>query len=128
MLARALAGHAADYFRLVGSRELAVDVIANPASRAFLIGDESAGWRPAGIYVGKVESVELGPQYVALGAQGGVGLVLLLARVGALDYPREGEVGVLGSLREAAGEIIESAREPRIKLTQAIHAQHDQFF
>src|SRR5260370_56581 len=70
---RRLAARAADYFRLGGSREPGADAIANWASRAFLAGDECAGWRPAGIYVGEIECVQLGPEYVALGAEGGVG-------------------------------------------------------
>src|SRR5258708_28972129 len=105
MLARALAERAAGHFRLVGSRELAVDVIANRASRAFLIGDEGAGWGPAGIYVGEVEGVKLGPEYVAFGAECGVGLVLLFAGVRMLDHPSEREFGVFGGLRQAPVEI-----------------------
>src|SRR4051794_10031668 len=108
MLARALAGRAADYFRLVGSRALAVDVIANRASRTFLVGDEGAVWRPAGIYVGEIEGVELGPKDVALGAEGGVGLILVFAGAGVFDDPGEREIGIFGGLRQAASEIVEA--------------------
>ena len=89
---------------------------------------ESAGRGPAGIDVGEIERVELGPENVALGAKRGVGLVLLLACVCVFHDPSEREVGVFGSLRQAAGEIVEAAREPGIVLAQAIHAQRDQVF
>ncbi len=91
-------------------------------------GDECAGGRPGGIYVGVVQGVELGPEDVALGAQGVVGGVLFGARAGVFDDPGEGEVGVFGGLGHAAGEIVEAAGEPRVVLAQAIDAQRDQFF
>src|SRR2546423_1141896 len=64
-----------------------------------LLGDERAARGPAGIYVREVEGVELGPENVALGAQGGVGLILFVAGARVLHYPSKGEVGVFGSLR-----------------------------
>ena len=87
--------------------------------------DEGAGWRPGGLDVGEVEGVELGPEDVALGAEGGVGVFLFGARVRVLDDPGEGEVGVFGGLGQAAGEIVEAAGEPGVVLAQAIDAQRD---
>src|SRR5579859_1860418 len=85
-------------------------------------------WRgPAGLNVREIKGVELGPEDVALGAEGGVGFVLLFARCGVFDYPGKSEVGVFGSLRQASGEIVESAQEPGIVLAQTIHAQCDEF-
>src|SRR5256885_77015 len=70
-------------------------------------GAEGAGRGPAGTYVGEIEGVELGPENVALGAEGGMGLVLLFAGVCVLYDPGQREVGVFGGLRQTAGEIIE---------------------
>ena len=102
-----------------------IDAHAEPASARRAKG---AGRRPAGIDVGEIEGVELRPEDVALGAQGGVGKVLLFARGGVFHDPGESEVGVFGSLRQAAGEIVEAARQPGIVLAQTIHAQRDEFF
>ena len=49
------------------------------------------------------------------------------ARAGVFHDPGEGEFGVFGSLRQAAGEIVETAGEPGIVLAQAVHAQRDEF-
>lgn len=46
-----------------------------------------AWWRPARIYVGVVEGIELGPENVALGAERVVGLLLFLASAGVFDDP-----------------------------------------
>src|SRR6266849_1184687 len=89
---------------------------------------ERAGGRPAGIDVSKIERVELSPEDVALGAQRGVGQILFHAGACVFYDPGQGEVGVLGSLREAACEIVETAREPGVVFAEAIHAQDDQFF
>lgn len=43
--------------------------------------------RPTRVDIGKIKSVELGPENVALGAEGGVGLVLLFARERVFDHP-----------------------------------------
>src|SRR6185369_4970550 len=45
-----------------------------------------------------------------------------------LHYVGQGEVGVFGSLREAASEVVEAAGKPGVVLAQAIDAQSDQFF
>src|SRR6267143_3100267 len=55
--------------RLFGS-----GVILDPSK--FLVRLKSAGRGPTGIYVGKVKSVELGPENVALGAQGSMRKIL----------------------------------------------------
>src|SRR6266403_6062105 len=91
-----------------------------------LCGLEGAGGRPPGIDVGKVEGVELGPEDVALGTQGGVGGVLLRAGVRVFYDPGESELGVLGSLRQAAGEIIEAAGKPRVVFAKPVHAKCDE--
>src|SRR5579859_4506263 len=46
---------------------------------------KSAGRWPAGLNVREIKGVELGPEDVALGAEGGVGFVLLFARCGVFD-------------------------------------------
>ena len=66
--------------------------------------------------VGIVESVEHGPEDIALGAKGVVGGVLLFARAGVLDNPGECELSVFGSLREPSGEIVEASGEPGVEL------------
>ena len=92
-----------------------MDGLAGRDSFAFL-GNECAGWGPAGIYVGEIESVELGPEDVAFCAEGGVGLVLLFAAVRVFYDPCQRKVAVFGSLRQAAGEVVKTVREPRIML------------
>src|SRR6266852_2333314 len=94
----------------------------------FLRGLERARGRPAGIDISKIEGVELSPEDIALGAQCGVGQILFHAGACVFYDPGQGEVGVLGSLREAACEIVETAREPGVVFAEAIHAQDDQFF
>src|SRR5258708_7324494 len=78
----------------------------------FFCGLEGAWGRPAWINVGKIEGVELRPKDIALGAQRGVGSVLLRARLRVFYDPGKGKLGVLGRLRETAGEIIEAAGKP----------------
>src|SRR5712692_5403511 len=97
------------------------------SSSRFLCGLEGAGGRPAGIDIRKIEGVKLGPEDVALGTQRGVGQILFRGRARVFYDPGQGEFGVLRSLRETAGEIVEAAGEPGIVLTEAIHAQDDQF-
>jgi len=87
---------------------------------------EGAGRRPAGLDVGIVEGIEHGPEDIALGAESGVRCVLFFAGAGVLDDPGQSEVGVLGSLREAAGEVVESGTEPGIVFAQSFHAKRDQ--
>src|SRR2546429_9363331 len=82
--------------------------------------------RPAGIDISKIERVELGPEDVALGTQRGVGQILFCARVRVFHDPGQGELGVLRSLRETTGEIIETAGEPGIVLAKAVHAKGNQ--
>src|SRR6266852_3011631 len=96
------------------------------SSSRFLCGLEGAGGRPAGIDVSKIEGVELSPEDVALGAQRGVGEILFHAGACVFYDPGQGEVGVLGSLCETAGEIVETAGEPGIVLAHAIHAPGDE--
>src|ERR1700719_191485 len=100
-------------------------VIPNPSR--FLCRLESPRWRPSGIDVGKIEGVKLSPEDVALGTQSGVGQILFRAGACVFYYPVQGELGVLRSLRETAGEIVQTAGEPGIVFAQAIHAQDDQF-
>ena len=69
----------------------------------------------------------MGPKDVAFGAQGGVGTVLFWAGVCVFYDPGEGEVGILGSLRQATGEIIEAVGEPGIMLAHAVHPKSDEF-
>ena len=76
----------------------------------FRIWPKGARRRPARVNVGKIEGIELGPEDVALGAEGGVGFVLLFARGGVFHDPGEREFGVFRSLCEAAGEIVETTR------------------
>lgn len=92
------------------------------ALRVYVTRDEGAGGWPAGIYVGLMQGVELGPEDVALGAQGIVGGVLFGAGAGVFDDPGEGELGVFRGLGHAAGEIVEAAGEPRVVLAEAIDA------
>src|ERR1700704_3151050 len=78
---------------------------------AFLTGTywlERAWRRPAWIDVSEGQRIELRPKNVTLGSQGGMGLVLFLARTCVLHNPGEGEVGVFGRLRKAAGEIVKT--------------------
>src|SRR5882672_2966809 len=96
------------------------------SSSRILCGPECARGRPARIDVGKVEGVELSPEDVALGAQGGVRGVLFQARVRVLDNPGKGKIGVLGSLRQAASEIIEAAGKPGIVFAKPVHAKCDE--
>src|SRR6266404_2608413 len=95
-------------------------------SSRILCGLECARRRPARIDVGKVEGVELSPEDVALGTQGGVGGVLLRAGVRVFYDPGESELGVLGSLHQAASEIIEAARKPGIVFAKPVHAKCDE--
>src|SRR5260370_25826514 len=88
---------------------------------------EGARGRPAGIDVGEIESVELRPKNVALGAQGGMGRILFRTLSSASYDPGEREFGVVGSLRETAGKIIQASGEPGIVLAHAVHAQSDEF-
>src|SRR5258708_5548125 len=88
---------------------------------------EGAWGRPAGINVSKIEGVKLSPENVALGAQRGVRQVLLRARVRVFHDPSQSEFGVFGSLREAAGEIVETSGEPGIVLAHAVHPQGNEF-
>src|SRR5215469_7958270 len=43
-----------------------------------------------------------------------------------LPHPLERELRILGSLREAASEIVEAARQPRVVLAQTVQAQRDE--
>src|SRR5258708_4891285 len=97
------------------------------SSSRILCGLEGAGGRPAGIDISKIEGVKLGPKNVALGTQRGVGQFLFRARARVFHDPGQGELGVLGSLRETAGEIVQTAGEPGIMLAHAIHAKSDEF-
>src|SRR5260370_11706528 len=92
----------------------------------FLCGLESARRRPSGIDVGKIEGVELGPEDVALGAQRGEGQILFRASARVFHDPRQGELGVLRSLRQAAGEIVQTSGEPWVVLAHAVHAESDE--
>src|SRR2546426_922444 len=38
------------------------------------------------------------------------------------------EFGVFGRLREAAGEVVEAAGEPRVVFAKPVHAKRDEFF
>src|ERR1700676_653606 len=97
-------------------------IIASPSLRGWRW-FEGARRRPAGVYVGEVEGVKLCPENVTFGAQGGVGLVLFLARASVFHNPGKSEVGIFGRLREAAGEIIEAAREPGIVSAEGFDAK-----
>ena len=57
-----------------------------------------------------------------------MGQILFSAGAGVFDDPGEREIGVFGSLREATGEIVEAAREPRVVFAQTIHTEDDQLF
>src|SRR5258708_2989253 len=83
---------------------------------------EGARGRPARIDVSKIEGVKLSPEDVALGTQRGVGQILFGARARVFYDPRQGEFGVLRSLRETAGEIVQTSGEPGIVLPHAVHA------
>src|SRR6266568_2374197 len=98
---------------------------ANRAASRFLGRLEGAGGRPAGIDVRKIESVELRPEDIALGAQRRVRLILFLARARVLNDPGESKLGVFGSLREATREIVETPREPWIVFAETVHSQGD---
>src|SRR5258708_3093495 len=87
---------------------------------------EGTGGRPAGIYIRKIEGVELSPEDVALGTQRGVRSVLLRARLRVLYNPNERKLRVFRRLRQTASEIIEVAGKPGIVLAHAIHAQGNQ--
>ena len=76
--------------------------------------------------IGVVESVEHGPENIAFGAKGGVSGFLFFAGAGVFDNPGEGEFGVFRSLREAASEIVESGREPRVERAEFFHAEGDE--
>ncbi len=93
----------------------------------FLCGLKSARGRPAGIHVRKIERVELGPENVTFGAEGGVSQILLFARARVFDDPGKREISVFGGLRETAGEIVEAAGEPGVMFAEAIHSQDNQF-
>src|SRR5882762_3596667 len=96
---------------------------------AFLAGAdwlERAWRRPAGIDVGEVQRVKLRPKDVALGSQRAMRFILFLARVRVLHNPGEGEVRVFGHLREAAGEIVETAGKPGVKSAESIDAKGDE--
>jgi len=57
------------------------------------------------------------------------GLGSCCSRVSGVLYdPGEREVGVFGGLRQAAGEVVEAIREPRIMLTAGGPYANDQFF
>src|SRR6266403_2961875 len=111
-----------------GEARAAVRIRRHSNPSRCLVRLKGAGRGPAGIHVGKVKSVKLGPENVALGAQGGVRQRLLLARVGVAYDPGKREFGVFGGLREAAGEIVEAAGEPRVVFAKAVHAKRDEFF
>src|SRR5216684_3597444 len=97
------------------------------SSSRILCGLEGAGGRPAGIDISKIEGVKLGPENVALGTQRGVGQFLFRAGARVFHDPRQGELGVLRSLGETAGEIVQSAGEPGVVLAHAIQAKSDEF-
>src|SRR5215471_309800 len=86
---------------------------------------EGAGRGPAGLDVGVIESIEHGPEDIALGAEGVVGSVLLFARARMFDNPGESELGIFGRLGEACGEIVEARGEPRIELAEFFHTEGD---
>src|SRR5438045_8837490 len=54
--------------------------------------------------------------------------VLLFAGARVFDDPGEGEFGVFWSLREAAREVVQSTRHPRLKFAQAVHTERDQAY
>src|SRR5882724_1587827 len=111
-----------------GEARAAVRIRRHSNPSRCLVRLKGAGRGPAGIHVGKVKSVKLGPENVALGAQGSVRQSLLLARVGVADDPGEREFSVFRGLREAAGEVVEAAGEPRVMFAEAVHAKRDEFF
>jgi len=78
--------------------------------------------------VGKIEGIELRPKNVALRAESGVSQLLLFASASAFDDVVQRKFGILGSLREAAGEVIETAGEPGIMQAKAVHAKGDELF
>src|SRR5258708_33283835 len=98
---------------------------AGRASWVIALRNESAGRRPARVYVGKIERIELGPENVALRAQCGVRLILLLARARMLCDPRERKLSVFRRLCQPARAVIKTAGEPWITLATAVHAQND---
>src|SRR5260370_8187479 len=97
------------------------------SSSRFLCGLEGAGGRPAGIDISKIEGVKLSPKDIALGTQRGVGQILIRARARVFHDPGQGEFGVLGSLRETAGEIVQTVADPGIMLPHSIHPTSAQF-
>src|SRR6266446_6559973 len=111
-----------------GEARAAVRVRRHSNPSGCLLRLKGAGRGPAGIYVGKVKSVKLGPENVAFGAQGSVRQSLLLARVRVPHDPGKREFGVFGRLREAAGEVVEAAGEPRVVFAKPVHAKRDEFF
>src|SRR5260370_10793561 len=90
------------------------------SSSRLLCGLKGTRWRPARIDVSKIEGVELSPENVTFGAEGGVSQILFRARARVFYDPCQGEVGVLGSLRESAGEIVGAARGPGIGQGDAV--------
>jgi len=89
---------------------------------------EGAGRGPAGLDVSEVKGVEHGPEDIALSAERGVGGVLFFASASVLHDPGQGEVGIFGSLREAASEIVEPRLEPGIIFAKFFHTERNEPF
>src|SRR5580658_4609563 len=90
------------------------------------VDSKSARRRPAGLDIGEVQRVQLGPQNVTLVADCLDNALLLAARSGVVEGVLDGKGGVFRRLRQAGLEIVEPGNQPGVVLTQFLQAQRDQ--
>src|SRR5437667_6231446 len=92
----------------------------------FILNSKSARRRPARLYIGKIQRVEVCPEDVTLIPQCPDGALLLCAGCGVIEHVLQSEGSVFGRLPQARFKVVKPGREPWIVLPQFLHAQRNQ--
>src|ERR1022692_1731101 len=106
---------------LVTVRHLHACILLANLSGAFLNAERSRR-RPAGLHIGEIKRIQLGPQNVAFVAQRLDGALLLGPRRCVLEHILDGKRRVFGSFGQSRLKIVQPAGQPRIMPAQLLHA------
>src|SRR5438105_4333254 len=83
-------------------------------------------WRPPGLHIGEVQSIQLRPQQVAFARERSNCQLLLIARAGMLVHPIKGKLLIVGGLRQPRLKVAERITKPCIMASQGVQQYSNQ--